>query len=219
MAIITEGVNGPVTGRLGNVVFYQVKGQNRARSLPRVTRRKRKPSPEQAMQRAKFKLMQEWLKPMRGLVRIGFGHYAPPKTGHNVAMSYNMKHAIVENNGQFSVDPEAFCFSAGPLTSPVNPRVSLGEDALHFTWEKPGIDARLGNARTLLLAYNTTESLAYYEVCGAGARSCSGELSLRFLGYREGTVCHAYMAFMNVETGEVSDSVYAGRIVFENGPV
>ena len=60
MAILTEGVSGPVTGRVGNLIFYQVKGQNRVRSLPRLT--KRKPTPEQAAQRAKFKLMQDWLK-------------------------------------------------------------------------------------------------------------------------------------------------------------
>jgi len=212
MAVLTEGINGPVTGRLGNVVFYEVKGQNRARSLPRASRRRRKPTPAQATQRARFKLMQEWLRPLKRLIRIGFGRYAPPKTGHNVAMSYNMKHAIVENNGEFSVNPEAFCFSAGPLTPPVNARVSVGEGILYFTWDKPGIDAGIGNARTLLLAYNTTESLASYEICGADALSGSGELPLSFIGYRDGMVCHAYMAFMNVETGEVSDSVYAGMV-------
>src|SRR5690554_4694148 len=109
MAILTEGVSGPVTGRVGNLIFYQVKGQNRVRSLPRLT--KRKPTPEQAAQRAKFKLMQDWLKPLKGLIRIGFGRYAPPKTGHNVAMSYNMKHAIVEDDGGFSINPPAFRFS------------------------------------------------------------------------------------------------------------
>src|SRR5690606_34775362 len=161
------GVNGPITGRLGNVVFYQAKGQNRARSLPRIPKRGRAPSPMQVIQRTKFKLMQDWLKPLKRLVRIGFGNYAPRKTGHNVAMSYNMKHAIVEKDGKFSVDPAAFRFSAGPLSPPVNARISLGEGTLHFAWDQLGAGVRLGNARTLLLAYNITESLVYYEICGA----------------------------------------------------
>lgn len=212
MAILTDGVNGPVTGRLGNVVFYQVKGQNRARSLPRTPKRGRTPSPVQVIQRTKFKLMQNWLRPLKQLVRIGFGNYAPPKTGHNVAMSHNMRHAIVEKDGEFSVDPTAFRFSAGPLSPPVNARISVVGDTLHFAWELPGAGARLGNARTLLLAYNTTESVVYYEICGASAYARKGALAPRFLGYRKATVCHAYMAFMNVETGEVSDSVYAGLL-------
>lgn len=212
MAIITEGINGPVVGRLGNVVFYRVKGQNRARSLPRVTKRKRKPSPEQAAQRAKFKLMQEWLRPMKGLVRIGFGRYSPPKTGHNIAMSYNMRHAILDHDGEFSVDPAAFRFSAGPLTSPANAELHLGDGTVRFTWDKPGAEAGLGNARTLLLVYNTTNSLCKYEICGARAHSGADELTLQFTKYIVGDVCHAYMAFMNVETGDVSDSVYAGML-------
>ncbi len=216
MAVLTEGVNGPVTGRLGNVVFYQVKGQNRARSLPRVTRRKRKPSPEQAMQRAKFKLMQEWLKPMKRLVRIGFGRYAPPKTGHNVAMSYNMRHAIIENDGEFSVDPEAFRFSAGPLTPPTNVHAYLEENILHFTWDKPEPHAVLGDARTLLLVYNERNGYGSDEIYGSHADTCVDQLNFRFISPRPGDTCHAYMAFVNVETGEVSDSVYAGRVVVGN---
>ena len=212
MAIITEGINGPVVGRLGNVVFYRVKGQNRARSLPRVTKRKRKPSPEQAAQRAKFKLMQEWLRPMKGLVRVGFGRYSPPKTGHNVAMSYNMRHAIRDHDGEFSVDPVAFRFSGGPLTSPANPELHLGDGTLHFTWDKPSTEAGLGNARTLLLVYNVTNSLCHYEICGASAYSGVDELTLRFIKYLRAEACHAYMAFMNVETGDVSDSVYVGKL-------
>jgi len=75
---------------------------------------------------------------------------------------------------------------------------------------------RLGNARTLLLAYNTTESLVYYGTCEASAYAGTGELSTRFLGHQTGDSCHAYIAFMDVETGEVSDSVYAGILVLES---
>lgn len=212
MAILTEGVNGPVTGRLGNVVFYRVKGQNRARSLPRVTKRKRKPSPEQAAQRSKFKLIQQWLRPVKRLVRLGFGNDASPKTGHNVAMSYNMRHAIIDNDGEFSVDPAAFRFSAGPLTSPVNAQVSLGDGELHFTWDKPDIQATLGDARTLLLAYNVRNGYGYDKIYGASFDLCADTLDLGFLNCRIGDTCYAYMAFINAVTGEVSDSVYAGTV-------
>lgn len=213
MAILTEGVNGPVSGRLGNVVFYQVKGQNRARSLPRVTKRKRQPSPEQAAQRARFKLMQGWLKPAKRLVRIGFGRYASPKTGHNVAMSYNMRHALVENDGNFSIAPEAFRFSEGPLTPPVNAQVYLAGDILHFTWDKPDIYAMLGDSRTLLFVHNARNGYGSDKIYGSGSDDCKDQMGSRFLDLRHGDTCHAYMAFVNVETGEVSDSVYVGQVV------
>ncbi|PPL00227.1 DUF6266 family protein [Parapedobacter indicus] len=213
MAILTDGVNGPVTGRLGNVIFYQVKGQNRARSLPRIPKRGRKPSPEQVMQRSKFRLMQQWLKPMKRIVRIGFGRFEPPKTGHNVAMSYNMRHAIVETENGFSVDPQAIRFSAGPLTPPVNAQVHQEGEMLHFSWDKPDIHAVLGDARTVLFVHNERNGLGCDKLYGSGADDCSDALATHFLSLLPGDVCHAYMAFVNAETGEVSDSVYAGQIV------
>lgn len=85
MAILTAGGHGPVSGRLGNVLYYGDKGQNRARPLPRVPKR-RKPGPEQAAKRTRVEGIPEWLKTERRLVHIGFGRYAPPKTGHNEAM-------------------------------------------------------------------------------------------------------------------------------------
>src|SRR5690606_26246532 len=148
------------------------------RSLPRVTKRKRKPSPEQAAQRAKFKLMQQWLRPMKRLVRLGFGNYAPPKTGHNVAMSYNMRHAVVDNGGEFSVDPAAFHFSAGPLTPPVNAGVRVVGRTLHFKWDKPHIHANLGDARTLLLAYNARNGYGDDKIYGASCSLCADTLDL-----------------------------------------
>lgn len=213
MAILTEGVNGPVTGRLGNVVFYEVKGQNRARSLPRVPKRKRKPSPEQAVQRTKFKLIQAWLKPARRLVRIGFGRSAPPKTGHNVAMSYNMRHALIEKDGNFSIDPKAFRFSEGPLTVPVNAQVYLTEDIFHFTWDKPDIHAMLGDSRTLLFVHNERNGYGRDKIYGAGSNDCKDQMDSEFLDLRHGDTCHAYMAFVNVETGVVSDSIYVGQVM------
>lgn len=215
MAILTEGVNGPVTGRLGNVVFYQVKGQNRARSLPRLKKRKRAPTPLQAIQRAKFKVMQEWLRPVKRLLRIGFGRFSPPKTGHNAAMSYNMQHALIRENDEFLVDPAAFRFSAGPLTPPVNAKAVLVNGTVRFTWDMPVPGANLGIARTLLLVYNVTESFCTAEICGANAYQCADTLEIATFGHKAGDICHAYMAFMNVEDGDVSNSVYAGIVIPE----
>src|SRR3546814_11134420 len=56
-----------------------------------------------------------WLKPLVPLIRTGFKNYAPQQTGHNAAMSYNLKNSIIKTETGFEVNPETFAFSAGPL--------------------------------------------------------------------------------------------------------
>jgi len=218
MGILLEGINGPVSGRVGNVVFYQVGNQTRARSLPYQPKKKRKPTIRQEMQRTRFKLMQDWLRPLRVLLRIGFRQDDSPRSGHNAAMSYNINHAIIDNDGIYTINPETFKFAQGPLSSPRNPTASLEGNAIHFTWEKPDVYATLGMARTILLIYNSVQQHCHWHSYGASAYRLKDTLETNYFGYEEGDECYAYIAFIDEETGQVSDSVYAGTLVMPPRP-
>lgn len=137
MAIVPEGINGPVRGTVGNLVFYRVGRQTRVRSLPSLPKKKRKPTELQALQRGKFAVMQCWMKPMKRLFRIGFADPNSPRTGHNAAMSYNMDHALIYQDGKYRVDPRAFKFSKGSLAPPANAAAEQTDGGIHFTWEPP----------------------------------------------------------------------------------
>src|SRR5690606_41383189 len=121
MGKLLDGIHGHVHGKVGGVVFYTANGQNIARSLPRTPRRKRKPTPLQALQRERFKVVQEWLRPLLRVVKVGFGKYAPPQTGHNAAMSYNLTHAVVFNEGEsrYEIHPQKYACSGGRRPGPV----------------------------------------------------------------------------------------------------
>lgn len=189
--------------------------QGRVRALPDRPKKKRRPTPLQALQRERFKLVQEWLRPVKKLLRIGFRQEDSPRSGHNAAMSYNINNAVVEGNGKFAVDPAAFKFSQGPLPSPGNPTAEQDGDTLRFTWERPGNPASLGRARTILLAHNPEGNSCYYQLYGAYAYAAADTLELRFFGYSDGSRCHAYIAFIDEDTGRVSDSAYAGTVVMK----
>ncbi|MGK6352115.1 DUF6266 family protein [Parapedobacter sp. DT-150] len=220
MGKLSEGINGPVSGTVGGLVFYQVGKQTRVRSLPRRNKKKRKPTPLQALQREKFAVMQRWMKPMKGIFRIGFGDPDSPRSGHNAAMSYNMNHAIVYNEEKYEVNPQAFKFSHGPLSPPVNVSARQTDGGLRFTWEQPA-DQLSGWIRTILLVHNPDPERgnSWLRIYGADASKREDTLDLRTFGFHTGDTCHAYMAFIKQDDGQVSDSVYAGAIVMEKTDV
>ncbi|WP_257668878.1 DUF6266 family protein [Parapedobacter tibetensis] len=219
MGILTEGINGPVSGRVGNVIFYQVGNQTRARSLPHQPKKKRKPTPLQARQRARFTVMQEWLRPIKRLLRFGFKDNASPRSGHNAAMSYNLNKAIMEvTDGVFAVNPEAFRFSQGPLTPPANPVAKQDGDVVRFKWDKPGPRDLPGGARTLLLLHIPSENTSDYHIYGARAYQLEDTIAVNDLRYLVDSPCNAYIAFIDEESGLVSNSAYAGTIILEQNP-
>lgn len=216
MGKLLDGIHGHVRGKVGGVVFYTANGQNIARSLPRVTRKKRKPTPLQALQRERFKLMQEWLKPLLRVVKVGFGKYAPPQTGHNAAMSYNLTHAVVynEEESRYEVNPEKFAFSGGPISPPLEASAIQDGRVVRFSWKNPGGRDIRYTTRTILVLYNPNGNACDYKTYGNPAARGEDKLNIRG-NHLPGNTCLAYMAFIDEETGAVSNSVYAGRLVLE----
>lgn len=217
MGKLMDGIHGHVQGQVGGVVFYTANGQNIARSLPRTPRKKRKPTALQALQRERFKVVQEWLRPLLRVLKVGFGKYAPPQTGHNAAMSYNLTHAVVynEEESRYEINPAAFAFSGGPLPAPMEATAIQDGNQVQFLWKNPGGRDIRYTTRTILVLYKLGGNFCQYKTYGNTAGR--GEDFLNVKGYYlPGDTCHAYMAFIDEETGAVSDSVYAGRIVLGN---
>src|SRR5690554_1129397 len=134
MARVIDGVNGSVSGKVGNVVYYNSNGGTYVRSLPTKGQRQQVPTPKQATQRARFAVVQNWLRPILPLIRVGFNEYAPRQTSHNSAMSYNLQHAVIENGDGFEVNPEVFAFSRGFLPEAEHASMVQEGDIVRFHW-------------------------------------------------------------------------------------
>ncbi len=131
MARVIGGVNGTVSGKVGNVIYYSSNGGDYIRSLPK-KRRNLPPTPKQILQRARFAAVQQWLKPIIPLIRAGFREYAPRQTAHNSAMSYNLQHALIADGDGFEINPEAFAFSIGLLLGVEQASMVQEGDQVHF---------------------------------------------------------------------------------------
>lgn len=210
-----NGANGPISGKVGSVVFCKWKGIDYVRSLPRINRN-RKPTQSQAKQRSKFSFMQEMLSPVVPFVRLGFMNYAPNRTGHNSAMSYNLKEAVSEEEGGYTLVYEKFTFSKGILPAPKEAQAVREGDYVRFTWkynpkdEKESVNIR---NRTLLLLYLDGEiTFATGKQFGSYRHEGYDQIEIPN-GVKAGSTFHAYIAFFAEDgSNNSSDSVYAGAI-------
>jgi len=214
MGKVINGVNGPVSGKIGNVVFCKWKGIDYIRSLPRL-KKNRKPTSSQAKQRSKFSFMQEMLRIIVPLVRLGFMNYAPNRTGHNSAMSYNLKESILEDDAGYKLRYDKFTFSKGSLPAPKEVKIALENNTVRFTWAdtKDEKELECNFNRTMLLLYPEDQKHQAWSRQFGNSRYKGYDTVDFFTEPGTGAKFHAYIAFFAEDgSNNSSDSVYAGAI-------
>jgi Family of unknown function (DUF6266) len=92
MGIISKGILGGFSGKVGTVVGGNWKGIDYMRSMS--SSKRTSFSQAQLEQQAKFALSVKFLQPINGLLDITFRDYAIKMTGQNNAMRYTLKNAI-----------------------------------------------------------------------------------------------------------------------------
>lgn len=106
MSKYNNGILGPFSGRVGNVVGAKWKDRfvMRARPYPKqeVT-----PTQRQMTQRNRFALAAEALRPLAGAINTGFRFDTALKkmSSRNIAMSENMQNAMTFSGGVWTLDP------------------------------------------------------------------------------------------------------------------
>jgi len=215
MGKVTNGANGSVSGTMGSAVFCRWKDIDYVRSKPRINKN-RKPTKNQKKQQTKFSFIQEYLSPVVPLVRLGFMEYAPNRTGHNSAMSYNIKEAVEETENGYRIIPEKFMFSKGIL--PVAKQVHAEQEGsdIVFSWgydNKDDKEHKNSYNRTLLLLYPENQQHYYPIAHIMGNHRVDKQERISISGTNKGVILHTYLAFFsNDGSNQSSDSIYAGSI-------
>ncbi|MGJ1410667.1 DUF6266 family protein [Sphingobacterium thalpophilum] len=165
MAIIKNGVNGTVSGKAGSVVFVLTKTGNYVRSLPRV--KKRAPTPEQLLSRTRFKIVRSHISMLNPIINIGYKAYSYPRRAYDVAMSYNLNEALVQEENGFVVDWQKFMVAKGspnPITS-YTMDFDQENQVLRVTWEYDAYLEKKFDTRyydSLLILYSAEDDGAEY---------------------------------------------------------
>ncbi len=210
MAISKSGHLGPSSGKIGNVVFYMLNGQQVSRSIGLPG----KPTKAQLANRQAMKVTMNLLRPMLEFIKPGFELKAKGTTcnSFNLATSYNKKHALKGEYPNISVDYSKVLLSSGSLPSTEKTSLVKTKEGLNIKWAA---------AKAAAGAFND-------DIVMVVLRFPSGDYSKSYLNAakREDGKCfipvpdkellngpiEAYMCFKSADGERISDSVYLGNL-------
>ena len=210
MAIISQGILGGVSGKIGNVIGGSWKGIDYLRIMPASVANPK--TPAQMDQRSKFVTVIKFLQPMVDFLRVGFKLYAVKMTQFNNAMSYNLKNAITGAYPDYTIDFSKALVSRGSLAGASEANVaSVSATEMTLSWaDNTGTGGALATDKSLLLAYDTNTGTVVYNTAGA-ARSV-GAQSLTVPAELSGGTFETFLGFISEDGALVANSVYVGSI-------
>lgn len=128
-----NNINEGSSGRVGNVVTYQMYGKSYMRSLPGQYRDKK--SLKQLAQRQKMQLVNDFLGPLKNVLRITFKSQAVGRSAYSAAKSYNLLNGIGGAYPEQYIDFTKALVSTGSVPLPKEAGVARTTEGLLFQWE------------------------------------------------------------------------------------
>jgi hypothetical protein len=207
-----KGLQGPFTGKIGNVVGVNWRGVDIMRSSPEPSQNP--PTEKQLNQRFVFAMVNSWLKPLRDLIWIGYQVFTGTKTPMNGAVSLLLKNAIAgDSRENFAIDFAKVVLSRGELLiSLIKEILTLIDGILHIKWENGPLSSFCKvDDRATFIVYNPCKQqfVTFQDVTQRSAKEVELQLPANFAGDK----VHAWMHYVNTEGNAVSTSVYVGEIV------
>ncbi len=206
MGSLNDGPYGGLSGKVGNLVYYNLKGKNVVR---KVGYSSKPPTPAKLANYQKMKVVNEFLRPILGFINVGFelAVAGTLKNPHNEALSYNKKFAMQGEYPNISMDYPKALVSMGDLEPAENAAVALHPDGIEFTWYMPAdIEWNRKNDRAMLLLYFPDDNSCISVLIGATRAACRDFISLA-PAYLTKPV-QAYMAFASADRKSMSNSVW-----------
>jgi len=198
------------TGKIQNLVSYDLNGKNVIRRIGENTKR---PSVKQLAVRQKMAFVIRFLKYLGPLIEAGFKEEAltERKSAHNIATSKNILNAIAGEYPEIELDYSKAMIAQGDLLQAINPQAELLGDQLRFSWQNPP-DLEFSNRKdqVMKLAYFPESNEVVLEVYGA--LRAAAEDFLFIDGSKVNKRMEVYMAFVSADRDCASDTVYLGTI-------
>ena len=210
MGIMKNGPHGPVYGKVGNLVTYRVLNKDVTRM---VGENNKAPSVKQLACRQQLAVVIQFLKPIVKFINLGFMVEAAKAEvyPHNMAVSYNKRHALSGTYPDVSVDYSKVLVARGSLPTAVDASVSIVAEGLRFSWAT-------GSWMDFTERRHVAMMMAYFPELGRAAYSLNGatrDEGTDVLYLPDGLKCahmETYLSFMAVGSNEVADSVYLGSL-------
>jgi hypothetical protein len=219
MGRLLHGPNGPITGKVGNIVSYILNGQNLTRIQPK--RKKKKLKQLSVVRQAtclKIRLVNEFFLPIKGLLKVGFSIAADGTTQnyHNLATSYYMKNVIPGTMPDFAIDYAKALISVGDLPMPAAYAIESFDNELRFSWSYDAIQYEKDKSdQAMILIYfpDTATAISIYY----GEQRQKSEQTVLLLSSQKKERMEIYLSFISADRKGVATSVNSLKFRHKKG--
>jgi hypothetical protein len=206
MGKVSNGILGAVRGKVNNLVFYPLNGQELVRV---VGTKKTIRSDAVKAQNNSMALLMSFFSKINVYLRAGFKNEAKSTiyNYHNLATSYNKINAISIIDNLPQIDYSKILLSRGTALPANDPRVELAAEGLHFEWETDENIPWIANQdQAMLMAYFPEINEAIFNL--AGAKRIEGSDVLNLPSAFRDLRMETYLSFVSVDRESVSNSTY-----------
>ncbi|WP_262245542.1 DUF6266 family protein [Parapedobacter soli] len=207
MGIIKKGINGPFKGKAGAVVGSSWKKVDYIKGLQRKKGTKRKPSPEQAVQQQRFKLLNDFLRPLSKILEISLKPLLAKATGVNAAFSLNYDRAFLVDGEHTSLNYGAMQFSYGSLYTAGAEKAWRENGFVKVTWhtETYGMGGEMDDFAYVLVYCPETDQFFGSK---PDVTRQDGIAVIDLLGDKCTTGLHTWIFFVDKQQKRASPTVY-----------
>jgi hypothetical protein len=205
-----KGVFGPIQGRISNLVFYTLNGQQVVRIKGM---RDDEPTLAVKINNMAWTILMDFFQLVKPFLKVGFANEGKGTrlNYHNIATSYNKLNAIKVINDWPFLDYEKLLLSKGTAMPPQNLAVEPVDAGLKFSWDYSETEHWESRTdQTMLMAYLPEENYAFYTTAGAQRKQQTDVLEI-IPEYRN-KIMEVYFAFVTEDRNNVSTSLYLGRL-------
>jgi hypothetical protein len=206
-----NGIYGPVSGLVANLVWYEARGQGRVRG---VGVRKAKLTGPQHLNCNKMTVLMDFFKNIKPFLRVGFINETKDTllNYHNVATACNKSNAIIQVDDNVVIDYPNVILSRGNALKPLNPSVEKTTGGMQFSWDYDPIEHWDSRAdQVMLMAYFPESNQAEYVT--SGARRSAGQDYLDIHSSFANQPMEIYISFVLDDRTDVATSMYLGRFL------
>lgn len=210
MAKFKNGIQGPFSGKIGNVVGASSRGVHYMRAVGKGN--KKAPSAAQLQNRRIFAMVMNWLKPILEFINIGFQMEMDGKTPINRAVGLQLKEAVISDEQGLRINFAKVILSKGILLVSWIREILIFTDAiLSIKWENPADSVYSnGDDQANFIIYNLEKEkfVVFEQVAKREDKKAELQLPVDF----SGDAIHCWMGYVSADGKMVSTSVYLGEI-------
>ncbi len=133
MARTTNNLLKGMSGKIGDLIIYEMEGKTYARSKP--SGYKDAKSPLQLNQRQKLIFVNDFLRPFKDILKKTFFNKENDKRPYLRAQSYNLKHGTIGFYPDLEIDYKKALLCKGSLPVPKNVKAFYTEEGIVIEWD------------------------------------------------------------------------------------